>query len=376
MYFVLGMITLRSASIERTSIAQSMDKCAHIKGVGTANPPISYSQRELLDILGIKNERIRSLFLKGSIDRRYLTLPPAQADGSRVPETQASLLKKHKESAIDMGTRAINECLAYVGAELSDVSYICCVTTTGFMAPGLSALISKKLGLPAQCTRLDVVGMGCNAGLNGLNATTTWSTTNPGKLALLLCVEVCSAAYVFDDTIRSAVVNSLFGDGAAAAAIVTETSSAHATDGPFIARFQSRLVSSAIDGMRFDWDEGHGKFNFFLDPAVPYIVGANVPQLVSDLLASAGIRRSAVRHWLIHSGGKKVIDAVRVNLGLSANDLRHTSAVLRDFGNLSSGSFLFSYKRLMQEQIACPGDYGVMVTMGPGTTIESALLRW
>jgi 3,5-dihydroxyphenylacetyl-CoA synthase len=78
----------------------------------------------------------------------------------------------------------------------------------------------------------------------------------------------------------------------------------------------------------------------------------------------------------VHSGGKKVIDAVRVNLGLTRYDPRHTTGVLRDYGNLSSGSFLFSYQRLREEGVAAPGEYGVLMTMGPGSTIETALVRW
>jgi predicted naringenin-chalcone synthase len=128
--------------------------------------------------------------------------------------------------------------------------------------------------------------------------------------------------------------------------------------------------------MRYDWDESHGKFSFFLDPLVPYVVGANVEGVVDGLLFGTGLRRSDIAHWLVHSGGKKVIDAIKINLGLSAYDLRHTSDVLRDYGNLSSGSFLFSYQRLLREDNIVRGDYGVMITMGPGSTIESALLRW
>jgi predicted naringenin-chalcone synthase len=113
-----------------------------------------------------------------------------------------------------------------------------------------------------------------------------------------------------------------------------------------------------------------------LDPGIPYVVGANVESTIDGLLSGAGLRRSDIAHWLVHSGGKKVIDAIRVNLGLSAHDLRHTISVLRDYGNLSSGSFLFSYQRLLNEGKIAHGDYGVMITMGPGSTIESALLRW
>ncbi|MFC7479062.1 hypothetical protein ACFQX7_01830 [Luedemannella flava] len=37
----------------------------------------------------------------------------------------------------------------------------------------------------------------------------------------MLCTEACSAAYAMDGTMRTAVVNSLFGDGAAALALLT-----------------------------------------------------------------------------------------------------------------------------------------------------------
>lgn len=88
------------------------------------------------------------------------------------------------------------------------------------------------------------------------------------------------------------------------------------------------------------------------------------------------MRRKDISHWIIHSGGKKVIDSIKVNLGLTAYDVRHTTTVLRDYGNLSSGSFLFSLERLLDEGKAQPGDHGVMMTMGPGATIETSLVQW
>jgi predicted naringenin-chalcone synthase len=252
------------------------------------------------------------------------------------------------------------------------------VTSTGFLTPGLSALLIREMGIAPQCSRLDIVGMGCNAGLNALAATTAWSAAHPGQLAVLLCVEACSAAYVFDSTMRTAVVNSLFGDGAAAVCLMSGAggSPSPASGGPRVLSFASHIITEAIDAMRYDWDDAQGKFSFFLDPDIPYVVGAHAEQVVDRLLGKAGLRRSDVGHWLMHSGGKKVIDAVRINLGLSRYDIRHTTGVLRDYGNLSSGSFLFSYRRLLAEGVTRAGDYGVMMTMGPGSTIETALIQW
>jgi polyketide synthase Type III len=127
--------------------------------------------------------------------------------------------------------------------------------------------------------------------------------------------------------------------------------------------------------MRYDWDDDQGKFSFYLDPEVPYVVGANAEAAVDRLLAGTGLGRADVAHWIVHSGGKKVIDSVRLNLGLSRHDVRHTTSVLRDYGNLSSGSFLFSYERLLVEGGIAPGDHAVLMTMGPGSSIELALAR-
>ena len=50
--------------------------------------------------------------------------------------------------------------------------------------------------------------------------------------------------------------------------------------------------------------------------------------------------------------------------------------MLRDYGNISSGSFLVSLERLLAEGCVSAGDLGVMVTMGPGAQIETALLQF
>jgi polyketide synthase Type III len=375
--------------------AAQIPAIARIAGVGTAVSGHPYSQPELLDLFAITDPKVRSIFLGSAIQRRFLTIPPPGADGGR-PETQGELLAKHAKITVDMGTRALMSCLENAGAGLPDIGCLCCVTSTGYLTPGLSALLIRDLGIRPECARLDVVGMGCNAGLNALNVVAGWSAAHPGQLAVMLCAEACSAAYVFDGSMRTAVVNSLFGDGAAAIALMARPgddcalrsgaaprsgAASGSGAGPFapaprILSFASYIITDAFGAMRYDWDADQGKFSFFLDPDIPYVVGAHAERVIDRLLSAAGLRRTDIGHWLLHSGGKKVIDAVMVNLRLTRHDVRHTTGVLRDYGNLSSGSFLFSYERLLAEGVTRPGDYGVMMTMGPGSTIEAALIQW
>ncbi|MGC1288885.1 MAG: 3,5-dihydroxyphenylacetyl-CoA synthase DpgA [Streptosporangiaceae bacterium] len=370
-----------------------------IMGVGTAVAGECYSQQELLDIFRITDPKVRSVFFGSAIGRRYLTLPDVDAHGLRMNEGQGELLGKHTRVATAMGGQALTECLKDAGADMGDIKHLCCVTSTGFLTPGLSALLIRQLGISPACSRADIVGMGCNGGLNALNVVAGWAVAHPRQLAVMLCAEACSAAYVFDGTMRTAIVNSLFGDGGAAIALIADGPGGGASggeasaDGPDgrpdaaaggtgagagarILSVASRIITDAFDAMRYDWDREQGKFSFFLDPEIPYVVGAHVTAVIDQLVSAAGLRRSDIRHWLVHSGGKKVIDAVVINLGLTDYDLRHTIGVLRDYGNLSSGSFLFSYQRLLRDGVTSLGDYGVMMTMGPGSTIEAALIQW
>lgn len=346
----------------------------HLVSIGTATPAHSYSQQALLDLFEIDDERIRSIYLRGSIERRFLELPPTDASGRPQAESQQDLLHKHRNHGTQIGASAVRACLERAGLAAQDVRHLCCVTSTGFLVPGLSVLLCQALGLSASCSRLDVVGMGCNAGLNGLSSVATWAQAHPGELAVMVCVEMCSAAYVVSDNLQTAVVNSLFGDGAAAVAL--RAAPAPERLAPALLKFSSFVIPQTVDAMRFQWDDAHGKFSFLLGRDVPYVVGAHVEGVVDALLEGTGVRRSEIAHWLVHSGGKKVIDSVRMNLRLSRHELRHTLGVLRDYGNLSSGSFLFSCERLLQEGCVRDGDYGVMMTMGPGSTIETALVRW
>ena len=342
-------------------------------GLGRANPPLSYTQDEILEKLGITDGRVGSVFRNSHIERRFLYLP--ESDPAK-PEGEGDLLARHKTYGIQLALQAMEDCLAKAGAKKNEVRYLCCVTSTGWLTPGLSAFLIKQWGIPVDCGRIDVVGMGCNGGLNGLSAVVSWALSHPGEIAVLVCVEICSAAYVLDGSMSTAVVNSLFGDGAAALAVCASAESDAAPGaGPKMLEFSSRLIPEAISAMRYDWDDLQNKFSFFIDPDIPYVIGANI-ELAVDALLSDRLRRSEISHWLVHPGGKKVIDAVRVNLGLGTYDLRHTIAVLRRYGNLSSGSFLFAFQNLLDEGSARPGDFGVMVTMGPGSTIETALLQW
>lgn len=345
---------------------------ARIVGVAARTPSESYSQEEVLAWFGDVDPKVRRMFLNSHIDRRGLYLPPV-IDGCRVEESHQDLLDKHLRGTLELGPQVITEALAAAGAVPEELDFLICVTSTGFLCPGLSARLIQAMGLSSSIQRLDVVGMGCNAAVNALQMAAHTARGRPGALGIILCAEICSAAYVVNASLSTAVVNSLFGDGVVAAVVRADASDDGAS-GPQFVDFESFIHTDTIEYMKYTLDET--KLSFFLHKEIPWIIGDHAHVPVGRLLGRHGLTVDNIDHWVIHSGGKKVIDAISQNLGLSEHAVRHTRGVLRDHGNVSSGSVLFSLGRLMAEDVAAPGDLGVMMAMGPGMSIETALMEW
>lgn len=366
------MVELRRIDSRRKAAFCRPTTGPRIVSVGTATPPRKYTQDEVLDFFHETDPRIRQLFHSGHIKARYLYLPEP-VDGRMPEESNQELLDKHLHGALEIGPQAIEECLRPLGLAPYDVDFFCCLSATGFLCPGITAHLIKRMAFRENVQRIDVLGMGCNAAVNGLQAVTAFARANPGRLALMLCVEICSAAYVYNRKMSTAVVNSLFGDGAGAVVIRQDDSDSW-QQGPIVADFEPHIIPEALMAMRFDLE--NTKLSFFLERDIPYVIGTHVRKPVERLLGRHGLKRKDVDHWTVHSGGRKVIDAIQYNIGVTDYDMRHTLNVLRNYGNLSSGSILFSYKELGREGLVREGDLGVAVAMGPGTSIETALLVW
>lgn len=347
---------------------------AHLLEVSTSTPPRSYTQQQILDWMQEADPKMHRLFHNSHIERRFLDLP--EPVGGEIPEESAQdLVDKHLRGALRMGRETILAVLARRRVSIADVEFLVCVSSTGFLCPSISAHLSKSLGMPNNMRRVDIVGMGCNAAVNGLHSATSMAVARPGRYGLLVCLEVCSAAYARGRKMSTAVVNSLFGDGGGTLLIqASQPDAASSEPTPAALDFEPFILTDAIDAMRFDLEDG--RLSFFLDKNIPHVIGEHVAIPVDRLLARHGLEKSAIRHWLVHSGGKKVIDAIERHLGLPADALRHTRAVLREYGNLSSASVLFALERLNGEGVVQKGDLGVLIAMGPGTSIETALLRW
>lgn len=140
--------------------------------------------------------------------------------------------------------------------------------------------------------------------------------------------------------------------------------------------FESFTIEEQSGAMRFDYDESQNKHSFFLSKDIPFVIGENMKHPVNRLLNKMNLLKADIKHYVLHTGGQAVIEGAKRSIGLTDYDVRHTTSVLKDYGNISSGSFLVSLERLYGEQIIQEGELGLLIAMGPGATIEAALIEF
>ena len=102
----------------------------------------------------------------------------------------------------------------------------------------------------------------------------------------------------------------------------------------------------------------------FSAPAVPPLAAKHAEQVLNQTLAEAGVARSQITQWIWHAGGREVLLALQERLGLEAEDVRLSAAVLREFGNVSSPCVYFVLQAALAD--SAPGGFWWMSSFGAG----------
>jgi len=338
---------------------------AKIAAVATATPPHRFTQAQLLALAGYTDEERRGFFRRSDIDGRHLWIDPATF---RPNESIDELNDRFRDGALNLGESAARGALARAGWDAGDVDFIATTTCTGRLTPSLDAHLIGRLGCRSDIQRVHVGDTGCASAMVALQQAANYVTAFPGRRALVIAVEICSTAYFLDDRLESAVAHAIFADGAGALAVTT------GGPGPSIVAHRTLFHSEHLGAMGFEYPGG--RLRVTLSKDVRRIGGTMMREMAAILMAVQGLKREDIRYWVLHSAGRRVIDRARALLDLSEEQVGHSRAVLRRYGNMSSATILFVLEETLRAEAPVPGDWALMIGLGPGFAAEGALLRW
>lgn len=350
-----------------------------LASVGTAFPPHTYSQDQLLAALkhhwGQAHhnvDRLDRLHENVLVGGRHLALPlEAYPELQTFGDANDAWIR----TALEVGEAAIVDALDLADLTPEDVDHLFTVTVTGVATPSLDARLMNRLDFRSDLRRTPIFGLGCVAGAAGISRAADWVKGHPEGVAVLLSVELCSLTLQRQDvSIPNLIASGLFGDGAAAVVVTGTDREPAAPPGPRVVATRAVFYPDTEEVM--GWDVSESGFRIVLSADVPKVAEESLPGDVDRFLAEQGLTRDDVSSWVCHTGGPKVLEAIERGLELPDGALDLSWKSLREVGNLSSTSVLLVLRDTLENQRPEPGSLGMLLAMGPGFCSELVLLEW
>jgi alkylresorcinol/alkylpyrone synthase len=349
--------------------------------VATSLPKNRLSQEELRAVADAllpdspAKAAVLEVFRNARIDGRALAMP---VEWYLERHGFAERNEAYTNAGLALVEEAARKALDAAGAAPGDLDAVVMVSTTGIATPSLDARLCNRVGLRSGVTRVPLFGLGCAGGVAGLGRAAELADRKEGSSVLLVALELCSLSFDVATALgngggavdkKSMVAASLFSDGCAAAVVSGDGAEA---EGLSWVAGASHLFPDSERVM--GWDVADDHLEVVLSPGIPALVEREMAGVVKGVLAEHNGGRPP-EHWILHPGGARVVDAYRKALGLRGDELRHTEAVLRRHGNMSSPTALFVLAEAQREGKLRKGDRLLAAALGPGFAGEFALLE-
>lgn len=350
---------------------------ARISALGTSVPPHRLTQADAavavansLSLSARKRAALHDLFDRSDVDSRFCVLDAASLRDKRSLSDSMKLYRVHAE---DLAVRAARRCLASAQVSPGQVDLVITCSCTGMLLPSLSLLIARELGFRNDVRRMPITEAGCSGGAYALARAADYVRAFPRARVLVIAVELPSLTMQGGDQSNSNIVAcAIFGDGAAAALIEGKnTEPPHSTTILEIVDTHTELFPDSLEDLGFDLRDGG--LHIVLSRLVPEIVSKNAPRVIDQFLTSCGLTKQDLSFFVLHPGGRKILDALSSSLLLQSESTEISREVLRTYGNQSSASVLFVLEHTLARKHA--HGYGLLAAFGPGITMELCLLQ-
>jgi alkylresorcinol/alkylpyrone synthase len=353
-----------------------------IEKTWTQFPGDPIAQDALIELLPewLRGEKLRlatRLFRRAAVGSRHMVVPFAE-----LPIPGRTFAQKNEQYK-----RVIREEIGALGAairadlsasERDSIELLVTASCTGFQIPAMDALIIQELGLPRDVRRVNLTEHGCAGGAASIGLAHEWLTARADRRALVVCAELCSLTFQPEDTSDENLVGAaIFGDGAAAVLLSGPLATPSARPFPtFRIRDTYREFFPETEHfMGFDVNEAGIKLK--LSPDIVPFSRRMFPGFFRRACARWDVQGPHVFELgSVHPGGRRILEVLESEVGISAAVTRTSWECLRRYGNMSSVSVLVTLDRLLVERPPVNlGALGLISAFGPGFGAELSLLE-
>jgi predicted naringenin-chalcone synthase len=345
---------------------------AYVASIGLATPPFRIDQSLAGEILedhaaSMLSERslsiMRKLFAHPSINSRYFAVDDSETMFNEDPDSRIGRFTKW---SIALASEAVMKALDGAGINVDEVTGLIVNTCTGYICPGISTYLIEKLGLSRNIRAYDLLGSGCGGAIPNMQLADALVKQADGGAIVSVSVEICSATFQMADDLSLIVSNTLFGDGAAAAVIRQQQGGLEIVDRA------SYFVPENREHIRYV--HKNGQLHNQLSVTLHNHIRKAAAKVVNNLLSRHSLRMADIPHWALHTGGDKIINSIKDEIGLSEEQVAAARSILSDYGNMSSPTVLFVLDKLIETGMK-KGDLCMMVAFGAGLSAHACLLR-
>ncbi len=334
------------------------------------------------------SRRLKALYRHTRIDQRHSVLADyirpkeeftfyPDSPGLEPFPTVKQRMDIYRQEAVPLALKAINDCFQqYSEFDPQTITHLIVVSCTGMYAPGPDIEIIEALGLPHSTQRLAINFMGCYGAFNGLKTADAIVRADTDAKVLVVCIELCSLHFQKKTDTDQLLSNALFADGSAAVLVESRPRSEQSFR---LRSFYCDLYPEGKDAMA--WHIGNCGFEMTLTTQVPHFIEQGIGDLMQRLLNRCHLTLDDIGHYALHPGGRRILEVIEEQLGITAYDDRFAYEVLRQNGNMSSATVLFVLKEIWSElasgeTILDPDRPNILsCAFGPGLTLESMVLE-
>lgn len=388
------VFSIREFFLERTK----PEMFPYMIGLATGVPKYKVLQT---DALTLAQDAFNSISMKDYIDQiyknscitcRYMSVPDFSPPEARDPNDEYMFnggtdfrapiqdrLVRFKKEAVPLVTDVCKRAIADAGVSVHDIHKLVVVSSTGFLGPSLDCELIKSLGLPRSTDRTLVGFMGCAAAMNGYRVAMDFVKANPGKLALMVCVEISSVHSTFKNGINDTIIHAIFGDGCAACVLTAQPKERVPPGTLCIVEQHGWLMEDTDDGITLGINADG--ITCTLSKNLPVYIAHHIGGFVDALLKKQSLKREDVDFWAVHPGGRRILEQSQIGLKLTAEQAADSWYILDNYGNMLSPSVMFVLERVLKrnKDARARGEEGVKMglafSFSPGVGAEGIMLK-